>query len=775
MKKRLICLALPLIVGSVSCGPSSIPGMEKENIEVTMNSHFEDTFPLWEFKDTALYNDYWFLEDSATTNYELAVLSAMATGASSSNKTDPAGWKATLLLDKAGFTNIERNDYYARGVTLQDSMGVIIGEKKIKNWEGKEYTLLAIFPRSEGYDHEWAGNFNLGTEGFHAGFLAARDEVLRFTKHYINAQNLAGDLKVWCAGYSRGGATANLFGGFLAEDSGYFGSDVKIAPKDIFVYTIGTPFSVPATFSKSAALSVSGPRGDEYALDTDVPAYTFSGTDASLSADLPQYAGIHNFTAVGDYVTKLPPKQWGFTRYGVTEQPVYGDEAMLKYLDKLSPDTADMLRDRGTYADESPVKTFDLEKFMMVNGKEKISPDALIEDRLTAAMSLAGDRKGLVEGGYADLLGAAACIWDIDPNGFNDGIKDDIGGAIKTALLNYLAYATDALGVEDAVGATRVVTDLIKLMGKEVSDPTAYTDQKFLADVLDYLINDYQSSETAVSRAKVIASLIPAPYGTLYTGVLNYAKEKALVARTADQLLYLLASYMRDNKEDETVASIIGQLAGLIPTAYIGFITAITHKPYDEETYPDPVERGKAAVSDLLDCFVIGTYDGETLSVPADANRQMILTLAMALLPNPSPNLQNLVMNGTKDASGTETVNDTAPLNLVIDEILKFILPKDEKGNFLSLKDAADQTLTELILKGKTEKNGVYVDKLAANPKGVRDIIFTVLFKPGEEYSLASDIANAVTFIDGITFLFPSHYHEMYLCYLKTKLPAEKK
>ena len=774
MKKRLICLALPLIVGSVSCGPSSIPGMEKKNIEVTMVSHFKDHFPAEEYKDTALYNDYWFLEDSATPNYELAVLSAMATGASSVDPYDPAGWKATLLLEKAGFTNIERNDYYSRGVTLQDSMGVIIGEKKIKNWEGKEYTLLAIFPRNAGYVHEWAGNFNLGAEGFHTGFLAARDEVLRFTKHYINAQNLAGDLKIWCAGYSRGAATANLFGGFLAEDSGYFGNDVKIAPKDIFVYTIGTPLAVPATFSKSVALSVSGPRGGDYALDTDVPAYTFTGADANLSADLPQYAGIHNFTAVGDYVTKLPPKQWGFTRYGVTEQPVYGDEAMLKFLDKLSPETADTFRDRGTYADESPIKTFDLEKFMLVNGKEKISPDALIEGRINAAMSLASDRKGLVEGGYADLLGAATCIWGTDPDGFFDGIKGDIGGAVKAGLLNYFQYATSALGVEDEVGVTRVVTDLIKLMGKEVSDPTAYTDQKFLSDLLDYLINDYQTSEVAASRAKVIASLIPAPYGAIYTGVLDYAKAKSLTAKNVDQLLYLLASYMRDNKEDATVASIIAKLAGLIPTAYIGFVTAITHKPYDEETYPDPVERGKAAVSDLLDCFVIGTYDGETLSVPADANRQMVLTLAMALLPNPSPNLQKLVMNGTKDASGTETVNDPVPLNLIIGEILKFVLPKDEKGNFLSLKDAANQSLKELLLKGRTEKNGVYVDKLAANPDEVRDILFAALFNPGKEYSLASDLANAVTFIDDVTFLFPSHYHEMYICYLKTKLPVEK-
>ena len=49
----------------------------------------------------------------------------------------------------------------------------------------------------------------------HAGFKAARDEVLRYAAKYMKDHGITGDLKVWIAGHSRGAATSNSLGGFF--------------------------------------------------------------------------------------------------------------------------------------------------------------------------------------------------------------------------------------------------------------------------------------------------------------------------------------------------------------------------------------------------------------------------------------------------------------------------------------------------------------------------------------------------------------------------------
>ena len=101
-------------------------------------------------------------------------------------------------------------------------------------------------------------------------------------------------------------------------------------------------------------------------------------------------------------------------------------------------------------------------------------------------------------------------------------------------------------------------------------------------------------------------------------------------------------------------------------------------------------------------------------------------------------------------------------------------MPKDEEGKRLSLDEAADQAVKELLLKGRTNTNGKFVDNLIENPVGIRKIIVTILLNPGETYSLAKELENAVTFITGVNFLYPVHNHEMYISYLKTKVSWRK-
>lgn len=91
--------------------------------------------------------------------------------------------------------------------------------------------MLAIVIRSSNYTQEWTGNFTIrdkdGSAGnMHAGFKAARDEVLRYAAQYMKSHRITGNLKVWIAGHSRGAAISNSLGGFFAG-----GGDGYLTPR----------------------------------------------------------------------------------------------------------------------------------------------------------------------------------------------------------------------------------------------------------------------------------------------------------------------------------------------------------------------------------------------------------------------------------------------------------------------------------------------------------------------------------------------------------------
>ena len=90
--------------------------------------------------------------------------------------------------------------------------------------------------RSSNYTQEWTGNFTINADSsggnMHAGFKAARDEVLRYAAQYMKKHRITGDLKVWIAGHSRGAATSNSLGGFFAGGG------------DEYFRAVGVPVSV---------------------------------------------------------------------------------------------------------------------------------------------------------------------------------------------------------------------------------------------------------------------------------------------------------------------------------------------------------------------------------------------------------------------------------------------------------------------------------------------------------------------------------------------------
>ena len=772
MKKRLLTL-LSISCFLIGCAKPnkkpSEPSEDKDNlVEVSMHSHFGVTG----YKDKCVYDDGWFLQNSSGLNYDLALMSAMASGAAYADGSDTNGTKIANLLGQIGFNNIQKNTYYSEGIRLEDSMGVIVGNKTIADSSGKQYTLLAVLPRSAGYGAEWMGNFNMGKEGIHAGFLMARDEILRFVKKYINTNNISGDIKVWSAGYSRGAAAANLFGGYLAEDASYLGSGVNLTPNDLYVYTIGTPRTIPDNLKKVVTLSVSGPRGEGF-FDTDVPAYTYQGADDSIILGGDQYKGIHNFVATGDYVTKLPPTNWTFTRYGATETINYGDEKMIHYLEEITPVTARSF-DEKTYSTEMAIKTFDLEKFEMVEGNEKISTDMLIQQRLDALMMLTSTRADFVEKGYTDVLGALTAVYGTDWDGFYDGIMSSYGPLIKAFLLNYVAFTNERLELSDSEAMAKVFIELMSLIGKPVEDPENYTDQDFLKDLLDFLFNDYQTDAVAQARAKKIADMIPAPYGVIYLNALNYAKDHNMNIDSADALIALVANYIHDNKDNLLVKALIAAFAGVFPSEYISFIGAITGKTYKVEDYESELEMKKTAIVDAFDCLAVGKHDGESDTSPEEI-RSSVLALAAMYLQFMAgvPNLANILVHGSFD--GTAKRESTpVKLDILCGDIIKLIAPKDADNNPLPLKEAANQSLIELLDKGRTELNGKFVDILKDKPEQLRKALFTVLVYPEAEFSLTKELRNAITLIDRIQFFAPAHYHELYICFLKAEVDSRK-
>lgn len=83
---------------------------------------------------------------------------------------------------------------------------------------------MAIVIRSSDYAQEWTGDFTVSNEdgsvgNMHAGFKAARDEVLRYAAQYMKNHGITGDLKIWIAGHSRGAVISNLLGASLRAEA----------------------------------------------------------------------------------------------------------------------------------------------------------------------------------------------------------------------------------------------------------------------------------------------------------------------------------------------------------------------------------------------------------------------------------------------------------------------------------------------------------------------------------------------------------------------------
>lgn len=305
-------------------------------------------FPGTDHEDYYIYSDDYFKKSGRVYDPHLCTMSytiAISSVSSTRENFDEEGYKRKnrniiAILEDIGFSDIDINDDYKLKPT-KNSLGICCARKKIVQ-DGKEYTLLAIVPRSAGYEAEWGDNFVLGAEGDAKGFDINADKCLDFAKNYITAQNISGDIKVWTVGYSRGATIANLTAAKLIDDpKGYLGDAVTLTSDDLYAYTCGTP----------------------------------QGADINNDPHNEKYSGIFTRYLNTEFASLMAPEEMGFTRYGVCDPDfdlLYKEENYDRMMENLGV-INDYVHD--TYEASINSKYFHPKKIGIVDGSVGMAND----------------------------------------------------------------------------------------------------------------------------------------------------------------------------------------------------------------------------------------------------------------------------------------------------------------------------------------------------------------------------------------------------------------
>ena len=481
-----------------------------------------------QLEDVFEYSDDCFKRSSFIGCEHLEILSAQLSIASASRygleedhyEIDPSNnaYNIINLLKDMKFEDVSTNKYYTIE-KQENSTGVAVGHKTI-TVSGKEYTLLVIVPRSAAYKQEWAGDFIVGDGDIHGGFKAARDEILRYVKKYINQNNISGDVKVWTAGHSRGAALANMIGGFFAGGGiEYFENKIGITPEDVYCYTFATPRTIKDGLDKNTELSVAGNRTDElYKDDTIGDAFTYTkGGKVNVKDDV--YKGIRNFITSNDIFPKLPPKVWGFTHYGTyipVDHGVITEEAMLKELKQISPFAYNQYVN-GVNQNTFEFKTFDLKTLSIVKDKKQdknMNFGTFLDERLKGLTYNAGTNKLYVDQNYEEALKSLAGVYGLAQQLFDEGIHED--DLVEPLIFSYLAYASERLQSEGKATSeneaiTVALTELLEFFTEEKIDKDTFTVDQFVELFAKYYYEN-ENKPIITELNSEIVKIIPACY-----------------------------------------------------------------------------------------------------------------------------------------------------------------------------------------------------------------------------------------------------------------------
>lgn len=446
--------------------------------------------------DTYIYSDSYFKTSSYKENRHLATMSMQMAAASISSEDADYPEKSQnvqALLKALGFNDIQVNEYYTQQMQ-QNTMGTAAAYKDI----GDDTILLAVIPRSAGYEKEWGGNFNVGTgdgdeseryattdlkgfkgtDGLHAGFQIARNISLEFARSYVEKHKdvFSGKtVKLWTAGYSRGAATANLIGAAVADDAEH-ALGLQVKPEDVYDYTFGTPATV---------IAASG------------------GTQPNAE----KYNGIHNYYAEYDPVPMVPFSEWGFTRYGqncVYDTSSANKSRMLKFLKKVNSNVYGIYTDDCGNGDPDNFKAYTLgEGFALVPDDSKsISQSEFLKERIAYLVGAAAkDRKSYVEN-YQKALSNMISFYlgdsDDKVNAFIKGVSEDKADLVSLIIM---AAFYDWADQYEASQTEEKAEKAAEMMKEVLPAPEAQDD--YSKDVNNYLnSNEYKAFYSTVTDAE---------------------------------------------------------------------------------------------------------------------------------------------------------------------------------------------------------------------------------------------------------------------------------
>ena len=683
--------------------------------------------------------------------YELSASAALASTSRYGDEPDPYeidpsnnGQNIKKMLEDMGFSDVATNQYYTLE-KLEDSAAVCVGHRQIEAF-GKTYTLLAIIPRSAGYKREWVGNLTVEGGDIHQGFKAGRDEILRFVKQYMDENGISGSLKVWTAGHSRGSALANLVAGFFAGGGiGYFGSDVSIAPEDVYCYAFANPTVIKNGAAKNEELSVEGARGGVYENDTPGEAYAYTGGGV-VDPRSEVYNGIRNYPLPYDVITMLPPELWGFTLYGhiltADADGAVSVDDMLAELKDICPYAYDRFVNGGDFR-SFEWETFDLDALALA--KDESMPEGsmaqFLKERIAGLTYHASTNQEYATGGGQSSLKAAAGLYGMllpllsahTAQNPDSSIVDSLNPSelIRPAAMIYLAYASERLMAEgratdegDAV--TLAIEDLLSYAsGEDIGHDSMNVDDaacKLLKFVFfEEVDGQLVEKDTELSRKAVqtILGLIPDKY---------------------DEMLYSAFSGFDKNKGTS------------IPVTLETVITAF-----------------------LKACVAGADPECEMAGVSAEAARQVLFGMAMLATMSSAPAISNaLSENGTKPFS---------QLVAAVASLLELV--KDDSGDvvyeYSDLQEAADDAFVDIAnsLLGKAvdqtkeiygdayyEAANGYLEALKENKTIARRLVSYLLLY-SESYSTESAIRNAASCIKNFAIIPPAHYNETSLAWAR--------
>ena len=200
--------------------------------------------------------------------------------------TQPKNVKATL--ESIGFNSFTTNEDYLQTARF-DSIGLCAAKK-----EFSDYTIVAVAPRSGGYFSEWANNMHLGdgskSDYMHEGWYDAANKLIDFMIGYVDDNQITGTVKLWMAGFSRGGAATNIAAGLIdnkLNNSEKLFKNASLVKENVYAYTFEAPQGA------------------------NVNSKTIKAPRDSL------YGNIFNVVNPNDVVAKVAMSEYGFTRFGV--------------------------------------------------------------------------------------------------------------------------------------------------------------------------------------------------------------------------------------------------------------------------------------------------------------------------------------------------------------------------------------------------------------------------------------------------------------------------